>query len=71
MDGIVRDLLDFSTSHLGDGIPVDPDTVDLLEICQGVVEEAKTFHPDRKIELIAEGNSSGAWARGWPRCFPT
>jgi signal transduction histidine kinase len=61
MDAIVRDLLDFSTSHLGDGIPVDPNTVDLAEICQNVVEEARTFHPDRKIEMAIEGELVGAW----------
>jgi signal transduction histidine kinase len=57
----VRDLLDFSTTHLGDGIPVDPNTVDLAEICHSVVEEARTFHPDRKIELVTEGDATGAW----------
>ena len=61
MDAIVRDLLDFSTSHLGDGIPVDPHTVDLREICQSVVEEARTFHPDRRIDTVIEGNLVGAW----------
>lgn len=61
MDAIVRDLLDFSTSHLGEGIPVDPHTVDLAELCQGVVDEAKTFHPDRKIDLVIEGDLTGAW----------
>jgi signal transduction histidine kinase len=61
MDEIVRDLLDFSTSHLGDGIPVDPHTVDLLEICQNVVEEARTYHPDRKIVLTTDGHLVGAW----------
>lgn len=61
MDAIVRDLLDFSTTHLGDGIPVDPHTVDLAEIGQGVVEEARTFHPDRRIDLMVEGDLTGAW----------
>jgi signal transduction histidine kinase len=61
MDAIVRDLLDFSTSHLGEGIPVDPHIVDLSEICHGVVEEAKTFHPDRTIEMECEGDLTGAW----------
>jgi signal transduction histidine kinase len=61
MDAIVRDLLDFSTSHLGDGIPVDPHTVDLSEICLGVVDEAKAFHPDRKIVTTTEGDTAGAW----------
>lgn len=61
VDEIVRDLLDFSTSHLGDGIPIDPYTVDLAELCLNVVEEARTFHPDRKIELVSEGNLVGTW----------
>lgn len=61
VDEIVRDLLDFSTSHLGDGIPIDPYAVDLTSICHNVVEEARTFHPDRKIELVSDGNLIGAW----------
>lgn len=61
VDEIVRDLLDFSTSHLGDGIPIDPYTVDLAEICHNVVEEARTFHPDRNIELVSTGDLIGTW----------
>lgn len=61
MDAIIRDLLDFSTTHLGNGIPIDPRTVDLLEICQHTLDEAKAFHPDRRFELVAEGNLTGAW----------
>ncbi len=61
MDEIVRDLLDFSTTHLGGGIPIDPHNVDLLEVCQTVVEEARTFHPDRKIHLTTDGHLIGAW----------
>lgn len=61
MDAIIRDLLDFSTTHLGDGIPIDPRTIDLLEICKNTIDEAKTFYPDRKIELVATGNLIGVW----------
>lgn len=61
MDEIVRDLLDFSTSHLGDGIPIDPYTVDLGEICANVVEEARTFNPNHQIELRSEGKLVGTW----------
>ena len=61
VDEIVRDLLDFSTSHLGGGIPIDPYTVDLAQICLAVVEEARTFHPEREIELVTTGNLVGAW----------
>lgn len=61
MDAIVRDLLDFSTTHLGDGIPIDPRTVDLLEICVHTMDEARIFHPDRRFEFRAEGDLVGAW----------
>lgn len=61
VDEIVRDLLDFSTSHLGDGIPIDPFTCDLGELCTNVVDEARTFHPDRTIELVCDGDVSGAF----------
>jgi signal transduction histidine kinase len=61
MDAIVRDLLDFSTTHLGEGIPIDPRTVDLLEICRHTIDEAKTYHPDRQFELTVEGDLVGAW----------
>lgn len=61
VDEIVRDLLDFSTSHLGGGIPIDPYTVDLTKICYDVVEEARTFHPDRQIEFDTQGGLNGSW----------
>ena len=61
VDEIVRDLLDFSTSHLGDGIPIDPYTVDLAELTHNVVDEVKTFHPDRTIKLVCTGELTGAW----------
>lgn len=61
VDEIVRDLLDFSTSHLGDGIPIDPYTVDMAKVCTDVVEEVRTFHPDRQVELVIEGDMVGTW----------
>lgn len=61
MDKIIRDLLDFSTTHLGDGIPIDPSTVDLGTLCTNMVEEAHTFHPDRKITLDMSGSLTGPW----------
>lgn len=61
MDEIVRDLLDFSTTHLGAGIPIDAKPVDLGAVCIDVVEEARTFHPERDIVLAASGELTGAW----------
>jgi signal transduction histidine kinase len=61
VDEIVRDLLDFSTSHLSDGIPVEPHPLDLGALCLNVVEEARTFHPERAIELSSTGELNGNW----------
>ena len=61
VDEIVRDLLDFSISHLGDGIPIDPYAVDLGALCLNVVEEAKTFHPMRDVRFVGKGNLHGEW----------
>lgn len=63
IDEIVSDLLDFATSHLGDGIPVSPSPMDLAEVCNNIVEEARTFHPERVIGLEMAGNVCVVWDR--------
>lgn len=49
---IVGDLLDFTRSHLGHGIPVQLEQVDLVQICEQIVDEASTFHLDADIMLV-------------------
>lgn len=61
VDEIVRDLLDFSTTHLGEGIPVNPHDTHLGDICENIVEEIRTFHPDRTVEVVMSGNLRGVW----------
>ncbi|MDP9109681.1 MAG: HAMP domain-containing histidine kinase, partial [Pseudomonadota bacterium] len=58
---IVRDLLDFSTTHLGEGIPIEPLAVDLGKLCEDVVEEVRMFHPERKITLQVAGEVEGPY----------
>ena len=60
---IVADLLDFSTSHLGGGIPVTPGEMDLRTECEAVVQEMKTFHPGRLIALAMHGDLHVVWDR--------
>lgn len=48
---IVGDLLDFTRTQLGSGIPVRIERADLAHTCKGMVDEAKAFHPDRKIDF--------------------
>ena len=61
VDEIVRDLLDFSTTHLGEGIPIDPHDTHLGDICENLVEEIRTFHADQTIEVVISGNLRGVW----------
>jgi signal transduction histidine kinase len=48
---IVGDLLDFTRTHLGSGIPVRMASDDLAQACEAMVEEARAYHPDRQIHL--------------------
>lgn len=48
---IVGDLLDFTRTQLGTGIPVRIDLDDLALACEGMVEEARAYHPDRQIDF--------------------
>jgi signal transduction histidine kinase len=61
---LVGDLLDFSTSHLGGGIPVSPAPYDLAPQCEMVVGEMRTFHPERTITLELAGDLQVEWDRG-------
>lgn len=60
---LVGDLLDFSTSHLGGGIPVTPAPYDLGPQCELVVGEMRTFHPERTISLDMTGDLNVEWDR--------
>lgn len=51
---IVGDLLDFTRTQLGSGIPVCMEHDDLVQTCRGMVEEAKAYHPDRQVDFMTE-----------------
>lgn len=60
---IVSDLLDFSTGHLGDGIPVTPSPMDFASVCATIVEEMRLLHPARTVQLDITGNMTVVWDR--------
>lgn len=60
---IVGDLLDFTRTHSGAGIPVRKDSDDLALACEGMVEEARAYNPDRQIVLQSEPNLQGQFDR--------
>lgn len=60
---MVSDLLDYSTSHLGGGIPVTLAEYDLSMECRSVVQEMKLFHPERNFKVKIEDNITVVWDR--------
>lgn len=51
---IVGDLLDFTRSQLGPGLPIKPAFVDIAPHCERIVDEARTVYPEARI-LFALG----------------
>ena len=51
MSKLIADLIDFTRSHLGAGIPIKPKRMNLTEVCLNVVDELRTSHPERIIDF--------------------
>lgn len=60
MSLLVEDLLDFARTRLS-GISLVLETLDLRDVCERLVEEAKVAHPERAIDLTARGDLNGCW----------
>ncbi|HEV7281109.1 MAG TPA: HAMP domain-containing sensor histidine kinase [Pirellulaceae bacterium] len=58
MGGIIDDLLDFATTKLGGSIPIEPEAIDLNELCEEVVAEMRAGSPDKTIQVRTSGNLS-------------
>jgi signal transduction histidine kinase len=59
MQRLVRDLLDFTQVRLGQGLPLQREPVELHVLTRKVVDEVLAAHPDRQVEVWAEGEG---WA---------
>jgi signal transduction histidine kinase len=58
---IVNDLIDYSTGHLGSGMPIKPAPIDFAPAGRHVVDEIRALHPSRKIELHVSGDLNVTW----------
>src|SRR3954469_2451149 len=58
--GMVNDLLDFTRTRLGAGIPLEYAEMDLAEVGRQVVEEVAAYHPDRVLRFEATGPVRGS-----------
>lgn len=64
MDGLVSDLLDFTSVRLGTGLPVRPESLDMGTLFFETIDELQAAHPQRKIVFNASGELKGKWDRG-------
>lgn len=64
MNTMVGDLLDFTRSRLGGGIPIVRADMSLDKAVHAVVDEIATLYPDRTIEIDARGGQHGEWDCG-------
>lgn len=51
MSKLINDLIDFTRTHLGPGIPIRVKQGSVVEVCELVVNELRTFHPEQLIDL--------------------
>jgi signal transduction histidine kinase len=58
---LVGDLLDFTRSRLGGGIPIARAPMNMGRAVHDVVDEIAAAHPGRTIEIDARGELEGEW----------
>ena len=61
MGRIIDDLLSYTRTRLGNGIPVHRGRADLHEIARRTIDELKVAHPGATIEVSASGDLGGEW----------
>ncbi len=61
MQRMIGDLLDFTRSRLGGGIPIRRADMSMDKAVHDAVAEIASAHPDRTIEIDARGGERGEW----------
>jgi signal transduction histidine kinase len=61
MDALVSDLLDFTRSRLGRGIPIVRSDINIAKVCGHAVDEIHALHPGRVVTCEASGDLHGQW----------
>ena len=63
MNQMVLDLVEFTRTRLGDGIPIVRAQMDARRLVHDVVVEIAASYPDSTVHVESSGNLSGAWDR--------
>lgn len=61
MGRMIRDLLDYTRTRLGAGMPVNVAPMDLEGLCKELFNEFRTAHPNRIIRFHSTGDLTGQW----------
>jgi signal transduction histidine kinase len=61
MTRMISDLLDYTRTRLGAGMPVERAPMDLGKLCREVVAEFQSSNPDVTITLASTGDLTGEW----------
>jgi signal transduction histidine kinase len=61
MQRIIGDLADYSRARVGTGLPLSRRPSDFHRVCEAVLDELRTTHPDQSVEYEAEGDPMGDW----------
>jgi hypothetical protein len=61
MARMISDLLDYTRTRLGAGMPVSRAPMDLRIVCQEVVDEFQSANPSVKIQFESTGDLNGEW----------
>jgi signal transduction histidine kinase len=61
MERMIADLLDYTRTRLGAGMPVKPAPLDMAELGRELFEEFRAAHAKRHIQFHTEGDLHGKW----------
>jgi len=61
MGRIIADLLSYTRTRLGHGLPVSPRPASLETLVRKVVDELSSVNPGRTIEIDVQGDVAGEW----------
>jgi signal transduction histidine kinase/CRP-like cAMP-binding protein len=59
MDAMIRDLLEYTKSQLGRGIPIARQACSIASVCEAALEEMEAGHPDRVFRSEISGELNG------------
>ena len=64
MQRMIKDVLDFTRTRLGDLLPVALAPCNLGNVCQQAITEIEAMHPDSAVRWLSDGDLFGNWDRG-------